>query len=304
MLMRRLDDLLAYANERRSPVGVACPAADDVGIIESLRLALDDGIARPVVVGDTRLIEKAAAAASLSLDGFEIESVPDTEQAAVRAVELVREGRADILMKGRLATKTLMHAALSREGGLRGKGILSHVAIFDNAFLGKLIAVTDAGVNIRPNLSQKMEIVKNAADVMRRLGVARPKVAMLAAVETVELPAMPATVDAKLIEKMAAAGLLGDVDVEGPLSFDAAISPDAARLKEVGGPVAGEADIVVVPDIEAGNILYKAIAFLARQDPASIVWGGRAPMVVASRADSVHCKLLGIALAATLLEKT
>jgi len=303
MLVRRVNDLLSYAAEMHSAVHVACPAADDAGTLESLRLALDAGIAQPIVVGDARLIEEAAGASNISLEGFELEPVSDTEQAAVRAVELVRDGRAAILMKGHLTTKTLMHAALSREAGLRGKGILSHVAVFDNVPLGKLIAVTDAGINVQPNLSQKIEIVRNAADVTRRLGVPRPKTAMLAAVETVELPAMPATVDAKLIEKMARAGLLGDVEVEGPLSFDAAISPEAARSKALVGPVAGQADIVVVPDIEAGNILYKAIAFLAGQDPASIVWGARAPIVVASRADSVHCKLLGIALAAVLLEE-
>jgi phosphate butyryltransferase len=277
MQLRKVEDLISYAREKHPAVRVACAAADDRESLESLRLALDAGIALPVAVGEEGPIRDMAAAFNISLDGFEIDAVSDSAQAAVRAVELVRNGRAAILMKGHLTTKTLIQAALSRDGGLRGVGMLSHVALFDNLPLGKMLALTDAGINVRPNFSQKIEIVKNAADVMRRLGIPRPKVAMLAAIEKVELPAMPATVEAKLIERMGQAGLLGNLDIQGPLSLDAAISSEAAKSKELGGPVAGQADIVVAPEIEAGNMLYKAIAIFAGQDAASLVWGRAVP---------------------------
>ena len=302
MLLRAVDDLVAFATEKNQAVPLACAAPEDRETLEALRLALDAGIARPIAVGNVNRIREIAATWRISLEGFELHDVSDPSQVPARATELVHEGRARILMKGHVTSRELIRAALSHNAGLRG-GVLSHVAVFSNVPLGKLLICTDAGVNIRPTLSQKIEIVKNAAEVMRRLGVTRPKVAMLAAIEKVELLTMPATLDAKLVERIAAAGQLGDVDVQGPLALDDAISPDAARAKELAGPVVGVADIVVAPEIETGNVLCKALGYLAGQVYAGIVWGASAPIVVSGRGDSARGKFLSIALAAAILDE-
>ena len=303
MLLRTVDDLVACATEKHRAVPLACAAPEDRETLEALRLALDAGIARPVAVGNANRIKEAAATWRISLEGFELYDVSDPSQVPALATELVHEGRARVLMKGHVTSRELIRAALSHDAGLRGGGVLSHVAVFSNVPLGKLMACTDAGVNIRPTLSQKIEIVKNAAEVMRRLGLTRPKVAMLAAIEKVELPAMPATLDARLIERIADAGQLGDVDVQGPFALDDAISPDAARAKGLTGPVAGRADIVVAPEIETGNVLCKALSYLAGQVYAGIVWGASAPIVVSGRADPVRGKFLSIALAVAVLDE-
>ena len=300
--VRKVEDLIPLVRERRGPVTVACAAPEDSESLEALRMAIDAGIAKPLAVGRQRAITTVARALGISLDGFEFYDVPEEEEVARQATELVRQGAAPVLMKGHLPTKTIIRAVLDHATGLRGERMLSHVALFDAPPTGKPVVVTDAGVNIRPNLSQKIEIIRNAAEVVRRLGVKLPKVAMLTAIEHVELPAMPATLDAKLIERMSEAGLLGEIAVQGPLALDDAVSPEVARSKALTGPVAGQADILVAPEIETANVLYKALTCFAGLEGASIIWGARVPVVVPARADTARMKFLSIAFAAAMIE--
>ena len=303
-MIRKISELIELARRKEPMPIIACAGPDDSDSLESLRMALDAGIGQPLAVGRQRAIQTVAETLGISLDGFEFYDVPDPKDAPAVATRLVHDGKASILMKGSVSTKSVIRAVLDSHAGLRSGRMLSHAALFDAPALNKPVLVTDAGVNIRPNLSQKIEIVKNAVDVMQRLGLRRPLVAILAAIERVELPAMPATLDAKLIEKMSAAGLLGDAIVQGPLALDDAVSPDVARSKGIGGPVAGRADIVVAPEIETGNVLYKALTCFAEIDCAAVVWGAKVPIVVASRADTARTKFLSISLASVLSGNT
>lgn len=298
--IRRVEDLVGIVRRKERTVAIACASPEDGETLAALRLAADAGIARPLLVGRRQAIEAAAAACHIPLEGFDFYEQPERDEMARTASALVRDGRAHILMKGNIPTKSVIRAVLAHDTGLRTGAMLSHVALFDSLAMGKPVAVTDAGVNIRPNLSQKVEIVKNAAEVVRRLGVARPKVALLAAIEHVDVQAMPATLDAKLIERMGEAGMLGDIDVQGPLALDDAVSPEVVRAKALAGPVAGRADVLMAPEIETANVLYKALTCFAGLEGASIVWGACVPVVVPGRADTARMKFLSIALAAAL----
>ncbi len=302
MRIRKVEDLVGLVRQRMQPVSIACAAPEDSESLEALRMAADAGMVRPLAVGRRQAIITLARTLGISLEGFEVRDVPDEQEVARYASKMVRDGEAGILMKGHLPTKLVIRAVLDHETGLRVGRMLSHVALFDAPPMGKPVMVTDAGVNIRPNLSQKIEIIRNAAEVAQRLGVKLPKVAMLAAVEHVDPSAMPATRDAKLIERMADAGILGEIAVQGPLALDDAVSADVVRSKSLTGPVAGKADILVAPEIETANVLYKALTCFAGLEGASIIWGAKAPIVVPARADTARMKFLSIALAAAMIE--
>jgi len=302
MRIKVVEDLLAEVRARHSPLLVACAAPEDGDSLEALRLAADQGIAQPLLVGRQHAICAVARTLGISLDGFRFHNVPDEDDVAYVACGIVHDGEASVLMKGMLPTKQIIRAVLNHDRGLRTGRMLSHVALFDAPLLGKPVAVTDAGVNVRPSLSQKIEIIRNAAEVVSRLGVQQPKVAMLAAIEHVDVSTMPATLDAKLVERMAEAGLLGNLTVQGPLALDDAVSPEVARSKSLIGPVAGKADILIAPEIETANVLYKALTCFAGLEGASIIWGAKAPIVVPGRADSGRMKFLSIALAAAIAE--
>jgi Phosphotransacetylase len=277
-----------------------------------LRAGLDaakKGLAMPVFIGNRDKALKLAEERGLDLSPYEFEDCPDDTQAVVRAVELFRTGQAQLIMKGLVSTATVLKAVLNKEAGLLPEGgILSHVSVFDAPTCtrgceldGKrLMLLTDAGVNIRPTLQRKVEILRNALSVARALGIVTPRVAILAATEKVNYPAMPATLDADLLAKMGQAGDFGTALVAGPLALDIAVSPSAAALKGISGPVAGKADILCTPDIESGNILYKTFSALMGLTMASVVVGSRVPVVVPSRGDSEQSKLASIALAAYL----
>jgi len=302
IVVQKVEDLIPMVRDRQQPVTIACAAPEDSDSLQALRMAADAGIAAPLAVGREQAIRTVARTLGISLDGFGFQNVADPEDVARAAATLVHEGEAAVLMKGHLPTKSIIRAVLDHHTGLRSGRMLSHVALFDARPSGKPVVVTDAGVNIRPNLSQKIEIIRNAAEVVRHLGVKHPKVAMLAAIEHVDVTAMPATLDAKLIERMSKAGLLGGLSVQGPLALDDAVSPEVVRSKALAGPVAGNADIVVAPEIETANALYKALTCFAGLEGASIIWGARAPVVVPGRADTARMKLLSIALAAAMIE--
>jgi phosphate acetyltransferase len=277
------------------PTAVAhpCDASSLASAIDAARL----GIITPIFVGPRARIEATAQQAGLDLTGYEIVDAPFSHAAAEAAVALVRAGRAEVLMKGSLHTDELMAAVVARGTGLRTERRLSHCFIMDVPNHPNALFITDAAINIAPTLVEKADIVQNAIELAHALGIAEPKVAILSAMETVN-PKVQSTIDAAALCKMAERGQITGGVLDGPLALDNAIDPEAARIKKLGGPVAGVADILVVPDLEAGNMLAKSLSFLADADAAGIVLGARVPIILTSRADSVLTRLASCAVAA------
>ena len=276
------------------PTAVAhpCEATALSGAVE----AYQRGLIVPLLVGPAASIAKTAASSGIDLKKLEIIDVPHSHAAAEKAVALVREGRAEILMKGSLHTDELMGAVVSREGGLRTGRRISHVFIMDVPTYHKPLMITDGAINIAPTLEDKIDICQNAIDLAISLGVERPKVAILAAVEIVTSK-MPATIDAAALCKMADRGQIKNGILDGPLAFDNAISKEAAETKGIQSPVAGDPDILLAPDLEAGNMLAKQLSFLANADSAGMVLGARVPIILTSRADSVRARIASCAVA-------
>ena len=275
------------------PTAVAYPCETS-----ALAAALDaakEGLIAPLLVGPAAKIAAVAKAGNLDLGGAKVVDVEDSA-AAARAVALVREGQAELLMKGSLHTDELLSAVVARETGLRTGRRLSHVFVMDVPTYHKVLIVTDGAINIAPTLDEKADICQNAIDLARSFGVERPKVAILAAVETVTLK-MPATIDAAALCKMAERGQITGGVLDGPLAFDNAISAEAAKVKKITSPVAGDPDILLAPDLEAGNMLAKQLSFLANADSAGLVLGARVPIILTSRADSVRSKVASCAVA-------
>ncbi len=275
------------------PCAVAhpCEATALAGAVE----AAEKGLIVPILVGPAARIEETARAAELDLGSFEIVDVPHGQAAGAKAVELVREGRAEILMKGSLHTDELMSAVVARDGLRTGRRI-SHVFVMDVPTYHKVLIVTDAAINIAPTLEDKADICQNAIDLAISLGLENPKVAILAAVETVTSK-MPATIDAAALCKMSERGQIKGGLLDGPLAFDNAISKEAAVTKGIASEVAGDPDILLAPDLEAGNILAKQLSFLANADSAGLVLGARVPVILTSRADSVRSRIASGAVA-------
>ena len=254
------------------------------------------GLITPILVGPAGKIDEVARKAGIDLGNIRVVDAPHSHAAAAKAVELVRQGQAELLMKGSLHTDELLGAVVARETGLRTGRRLSHVFIMDVPTYHKVLIVTDAAINIAPTLEDKVDICQNAIDLAVALGVARPKVAILAAVETVTSK-MPATIDAAALCKMSERRQITGGVLDGPLAFDNAISRDAARTKGIVSEVAGDPDILIAPDLEAGNILAKQLTFLANADSAGVVLGARVPIILTSRADSVRSRIASCAVA-------
>jgi len=276
------------------PVAVAhpCEATALTGAVEAWQKKL----ITPILVGPAAKIAEVAKAAGLDLGGLEIIDVPHSVAAAEKAVELVRQARAEVLMKGSLHTDELLSAVVSRDKGLRTGRRISHVFLMDVPTYHKVLIVTDGAINIAPTLEDKVDICQNAIDLAISLGVAKPKVAILAAVETVNSK-MPATLDAAALCKMADRGQIKGGLLDGPLAFDNAISKDAAKTKGITSEVAGDPDILLAPDLEAGNILAKQLSFLANADSAGLVLGAKVNIILTSRADSVRSRIASCAVA-------
>ncbi|HXU37637.1 MAG TPA: bifunctional enoyl-CoA hydratase/phosphate acetyltransferase [Blastocatellia bacterium] len=276
------------------PTAVAhpCGASALSGAIE----AANEGLILPILVGPIGEIEATARAAKIDLGGFRIVDAEDSHDSARKAVELIRKGEAELLMKGNLHTDELMAAVVSREGGLRTARRISHVFVMDVPTYHKVLIVTDGAINIAPTLEDKVDILQNAIDLAISLGREKPKVAILAAVETVTSK-MPATIDAAALCKMAERGQIKGAILDGPLAFDNAISKEAASIKGITSEVAGDPDILLAPDLEAGNILAKQLTFLANADSAGLVLGARVPVILTSRADSVRARIASCAVA-------
>jgi phosphotransacetylase len=276
------------------PVAVAhpCEASALAGAVE----AAIKKLIVPILVGPANKIAETAKSAGVNLGALEIIDVPHSHAAAEIAVALVREGRAEVLMKGSLHTDELLSAVVSREKGLRTGRRISHAFLMDVPTYHKVLIVTDAAINIAPALEDKVDICQNAIDLAISLGVKTPKVAILAAVEIVTSK-MPATLDAAALCKMAERGQIKGGILDGPLAFDNAISQEAAKTKGIDSEVAGDPDILIAPDLEAGNILAKQLTFLANADSAGLVLGARVPIVLTSRADSVRSRIASCAVA-------
>lgn len=285
------------------PVAIAAP--EDREVLLAVRDAVQAGIVRPYLVGDAGRIAAVAAKEGIDLGQLKAEMVdlPSSQggaaEAARRAVELVRHGQAEVLVKGKLDTADLLRAVLDRDGGLRTGHLLSHVGLFEMPGFDRLLYITDGGVVLFPTLQQKLEIVVNAVGVAHALGLEEPKVAVLAAAEVVNAE-VPATVDAAVLAKMADRGQITGALVDGPFGLDNAVSVAAAETKGIRGSVAGRADILLVPSVEAGNLMAKVITFLAGGRMAGIVVGASVPIVITSRADPHQGKLVSMALGAVL----
>ena len=284
---------------RREPVATAVAHPCEESILQAVVEAARRRMMTPLLVGPAAKIRAVAAESRLDIGGLKIVDTPHSHGAAAKAVELVRRGEAQILMKGSLHTDELMAAVVARETGLRTERRISHVFIMDVPTYHKALIVTDAAINIFPTLEDKVHIVQNAIDLAYALGLARPKVAILSAVETVT-PKIPSTVEAAALCKMAERGQITGGVLDGPLAFDNAISKEAAQTKGIKSEVAGDPDILLVPDLEAGNMLAKQLTFLLKADAAGIVLGARVPIVLTSRADSLRTKLASCAVAVLL----
>jgi phosphotransacetylase len=276
------------------PTAVAhpCDASSLAGAVE----AAEKGLIVPILVGPVAKITDVAMASGIDLSKFQIVDTAHSNASAAKAVELIRNGSAQILMKGSLHTDELMSAAVARETGLRTGRRISHVFIMDVPTYHKVLFVTDGAINIAPTLEDKVDICQNAIDLAIAVGVKKPKVAILAAVETVTSK-MPATIDAASLCKMAERRQITGGILDGPLAFDNAISKQAAETKGIHSSVAGDPDILLVPDLEAGNILAKQLSFLAKADSAGMVLGARVPVILTSRADSVRSRIASCAVA-------
>jgi phosphate acetyltransferase len=287
-LLARCQDLAPIVTAVAHP----CDASSLAAVVEAAAMRL----IVPILVGPVAKIREAAGSAQVDLGTIEIIDAPHSHAAAAGAVQLVREGRAELLMKGSLHTDELLGAVVARETGLRTARRLSHAFIMDVPTYHKVLIVTDAAINIAPTLEEKADICQNAIELAHAMGIPLPKIAVLAAVETVTSK-MPATLDAAALCKMADRGQITGGLLDGPLAFDNAISKEAARTKGINSPVAGDPDILLAPDLEAGNILAKLLSFLANSDSAGLVLGAKVPIILTSRADSKRSKIASCAVA-------
>ncbi len=293
--LSELKELLVDKPTRR----MVLAAAQDHNSLSSALQAAKDGFIEPILVGDKEAVLNFASQYNLDLTGVRMIHEPDTEMAVEIAVKMVRSNQADILMKGQVGTSSLLKAVLNKEWGLRSGALLSHFALFEVEAYHKLIAVTDVAMNIAPNLADKISIVNNSVECLNKLGIDMPKVAVLGAVEMVS-ENMQATLDAALLSKMNQRDQIKHCLIDGPLAFDNAISFESAKHKGIRSDVAGDTDLLLMPDIEVGNVLYKSLVFFAHAGVAAVILGATAPIVLTSRSDTDQAKYYSILLAAAI----
>ena len=281
---------------------VAVAVAQDRHVLEAVRDAKEQGIAEGILVGDKNKIEAIAVEISMDLSKFEIIDEANNDKASLKAVELVSTGKADIVMKGLVETANFLRAVLNKEVGLRTGKLMSSVAVLELDKFDRLIFLTDAGFNMYPELKDKIDIVKNAVTVAHAVGIEKPKVAPICAVEVVN-PSMPATIDAAILSKMNERGQIKGCVIDGPLALDNALSQEAAAHKGIISEVAGKADVLLMPNIEAGNIMYKSLTYGADCKNCGLLVGTAAPVVLTSRSDSHEAKMYSIAMAALVAEQ-
>lgn len=296
MVLKSMSDLKGIvAGKPRKKLVLA--AAQDQHSLSAVLRAWKDEIIEPILIGDKEAIQLICAEYNYDITGLRIIHEPVIEMSVEMAVKMLSSKQADILMKGKVGTSTLLKSVLNKEWGLRTGNLLSHIALFEVETYHKLIAVTDVAMNIAPNLKDKIAIVNNSVSFLKRLGYVKPKVAVLGAVEMVN-ENMEATLDAALLSKMNQRDQIRDCIIDGPLAFDNAVSLESAKHKGIRSEVAGDTDLLLMPDIEVGNVLYKSLVFFAKAKVASIILGAQVPIVLTSRSDSEQAKYDSILLSA------
>lgn len=300
--MRRLDDILALA-KRIGPKKVAVAQAEDEGVLLAIEQARREKIVVPVLIGEQEKIKELAQKNQIDIRDFEIQQELDGFSASLRCCDLVNRGEADLVMKGLVGTAHFMKAILDKEKGLGTGKLLSHVAVFEIPTYSKLLMITDAAINIAPPLTQKVQIIQNAVEVAHSLGIKLPNVACIAAVEKVYPDKMPATLDCACLSMMAKRDQIKGALVDGPFGLDNAVSEESARIKGIQSQMSGRVDIILCPDIETGNAVYKTLIEFAQAKCAAIVVGTKAPVVLTSRADSHQTKFTSIGLGVVSCQK-
>ncbi|MDC7227079.1 MAG: bifunctional enoyl-CoA hydratase/phosphate acetyltransferase [Spirochaetales bacterium] len=279
---------------------VVLAMAEEADALKAVSAAAEADVIIPILVGNAAAIASAAKEASVDISNLKIVEADGEKACAAKAVELIREGIGDCLMKGKTATATIMKAVLDKNTGLRGSGVLSHVAILNPPTYHKLIVMTDSALNIAPELKEKVAITENALSVSRKLGVEKPRVAVIGAVEKVN-PAMPATIDAAALSKMADRGQIKNCIIDGPFALDNAISSKSCEIKGIKTEVGGDADVLLFPDIEAANVFYKSLAYLTDYPIAGLIVGADVPVILTSRSDSDDIKYYSILAGVSLV---
>ena len=299
--MKNFKEIINLARER-GPKTISVACCQDKEVLMAVEMARKERIANSILVGDIEKTKEIAKEIDLDLSNYELIHIEDLSEASLKSVELVSQGKADMVMKGLVDTSIILKSVLDKEKGLRTNNVLSHVAVFDIESYDRLFFITDAAMNLAPELNVKKQIIENACTVAHSLDIEIPKVAVLCAKEKVN-PKMKDTVDAKELEEMCNRGEIKGCIVGGPFALDNAVSIEAAKHKGITHPVAGEADILLAPDIEAGNILYKSLVFFSKSKNAGVIVGAKAPIILTSRADSEETKLNSIALGVLMSAK-
>lgn len=297
MELKSLNTFIEIAKQKPMK-SIAVAAAEDEPVLLAIKDALSEGIISPILIGDKIKIQKIANEINFDISNIEIIDEIDPAKSAVKAVQCVKDNRAQILMKGLVGTADFLRAILHKENGLRKGALLSHIGFFESQFYHKLLGLTDAAQNLAPDLNEKISILQNSIELFHRLGVSNPKVALIAAIEGVN-PKMPVTLDAAAITMMNKRKQIKGCTIDGPLAFDNAVSKEAAEHKGIESEVAGDADLIFAPNIEVANALYKSFTYLGGATVAAVILGATVPIVLTSRADSDRSKLMSIALAAS-----
>ena len=302
MTIQKISDLAGAAAALLSALGkkpprIAVAAAREEAILAAMAAAEQQGLAQPVLVGERYKIEESAEKSGVSLSGWELIEESNSAAAAVKAVELIRDGEAELVMKGLVSSAAFLKAVLRKDLGLNRGSLISHGALMEVPNYHKLLIASDCALNIAPNLAEKEAILRNAVDLAHSLGIAQPKAAILCAAETVDAERMPCTADAAILTQMQRRGQITGCIVDGPLALDNAVSSASAATKSIDSPVAGDADILLVPNIEAGNVLYKSLSCFSGAKIAGLILGTKTPVILTSRADSAETKTASIALA-------
>lgn len=298
MILRSFDEMVEIMRRKKSPKRVAVVLAEDLHTLEALMNANKDNIISPILIGNKDVILSNMNKVGASRDRFEVIDALSPEEAARQAVHLIHSGAADFIMKGLIETSVLMKIVVSKESNLRKDRIMSHITFLEIPTYHKLLAISDAALNTYPNLDQKRQILLNAVDTLKIMGVDLPKVAVMAPVEEVN-PKLTETVEAGQLKMMNQSGEIEGCIIEGPISYDLAINSEAAEIKGYESPVAGDVDLMIVPDLASGNLMTKSLIFSAKAKGASFVIGAKVPIVLTSRASTAEDKYLSLVLAAS-----
>mgnify|MGYP001169817810 FL=1 len=298
MTLKSLNDIVELAKGKETRRLVVAAAADKP-VLEAVKNAYNEGIIIPILVGNKTEIERISNEIGFDLSKIDIYEENDPAKSSVKAVSLIKEGKAEILMKGLVSTAPLLKAVLDKENGLRKGATLSHFALIESPYYHKLVGVTDAAMNIAPEFNEKVNIIENSVEVFHRLGNKNPKVAIIGPVEVVN-PKIESTTHAAMLTLMNNRGQIKGCTIDGPFAIDNAVSKEAAEHKGIYGDVAGDADILVAPELNSGNILYKTLMFMGGCTSAAVIMGAKVPIVLTSRADTDKSKMMSIALAAAM----